>query len=194
MIDSYGMFQMLSKIRKTPRLAVSFEELTDAPLEVVGQEIEAAVKKLFGGSFAIRSVAAGSSNAEEQELTALGNVYYDIERFGIRFVASPRHADALFVSGPVSRNMIQGLRHTYEAMPTPRLVVALGDGAIDGGIFKNSYAVVNRVSDIVPVDLNIPGDPPSPRQILLYLLTWFHGLESNGIQEQPTASALHPHH
>ncbi|MBP7811488.1 MAG: formate hydrogenlyase [Candidatus Moranbacteria bacterium] len=171
------MFQMLNKIRKTPRLVLSLEELTDAPLEIVGQEVEASVKKLFGGSFSIRSVAAGSSNAEEQELTALGNVYYDIERFGIRFVASPRHADAIFVSGPVSRNMIQGLRHTYEAMPTPRLVVALGDGAIQGGVFKDSYAVVNRVADIIPVDFSIPGDPPSPRQILIALLDFFHGLE-----------------
>lgn len=171
------MFQMLSKIWKTPRLALSYEELADAPLEIVGQEVEASIKKLFGGSFAIRSVAAGSSNAEEQELTALGNAYYDIERFGIRFVASPRHADAIFVSGPVSRNMIQGLRHTYEAMPTPRMVVALGDGAIHGGVFKDSYAVVNRVADIIPVDFNIPGDPPSPRQILVSLLDLFHGLE-----------------
>ncbi|MBP6975732.1 MAG: formate hydrogenlyase [Candidatus Moranbacteria bacterium] len=177
------MFQMLNKIRRTPHLTLSFEELTDAPLEIVGQKVEASVKKLFGGSFAIRSVAAGSSNAEEQELTALGNAYYDIERFGIRFVASPRHADAIFVSGPVSRNMVQGLRHTYEAMPTPRLVVALGDGAIHGSLFKDSYAVVNRVADIIPVDFDIPGDPPSPRQILLSLLALFHDLDRLESQE-----------
>ena len=185
------MFQMLNKIRKTPRLALSADELRDAPFEVLGQEVSDAVKKLFGGSFAIRSVAAGSSNAEEQELTALGNVYYDIERFGICFVASPRHADAIFVSGPVSRNMIQGLRHTYEAMPTPRLVVALGDGAIEGGVFQDSYAVVNRVADIIPVDFCIPGDPPSPRQILVSLLALFHGLEQKGEGKGSSASTSH---
>lgn len=172
------MFQMLNKIRKTPRLVVSLDELAELPLEVVGQEVAASIKKLFRGSFSIRSVAAGSSNAEEQELTALGNSYYDIERFGIRFVASPRHADALFVSGPVSRNMIQGLRHTYEATPNPKLVVALGDGAIDGSIFKGSYAVVDRVEDVIPVDWKIPGDPPSPKQILVSLLHMFREIES----------------
>ncbi len=175
------MLQMLNKIRKTPRLAISREELTDPSLESLGAEVALAIRKLFRGSFAIRSVAAGSSNAEEQELTALTNVYYDVERFGIHFVASPRHADALFVSGPVSRNMVQGLRHTYEAMPTPRLVVALGDGAIDGGIFQDSYAVLNRVEDVIPVDLHIPGDPPSPRQILATLAELFRDMEkSNG--------------
>ena len=168
---------MLNKIRRTPRLIISEDTLLDAPIEVIGEEVATSVKKLFHGSFAIRSVAAGSSNAEEQELTALTNAYYDIERFGIRFVASPRHADALFVSGPVSRNMVQGLRHTYEAMPTPRLVIALGDGAIGGGVFKDSYAVVNRVEDIIPVDCKIPGDPPSPFQILTALPHLFRTLD-----------------
>ncbi len=171
------MFQILNKIRKTPRLVVSQSELPELELEALGKEVSGAIKKLFRGSFAIRSVAAGSSNAEEQELTALSNAYYDIERFGIRFVASPRHADALFVSGPVSRNMVQGLRHTYAAMPTPKLVVALGDGAIDGGVFKDSYAVVNRVEDVIPVDWKIPGDPPSPKQILAALLRLFREME-----------------
>ncbi len=174
------MFQMMNKIRKTPRLVLSVEEFSDVPLELFGQEVSSSVQRLFNGSFAIRSVAAGSSNAEEQELTALGNAYYDIERFGIRFVASPRHADALFVSGPVSRNMVQGLRHTYEAMPTPKWVVALGDGAIHGGIFHDSYAVVNRVADIIPVDFHIPGDPPSPKQILSALLSMFRSMEQGG--------------
>lgn len=175
------MFQMLNKIRKTPRLVVSLEELNQMSIETLGQEVSQSVKKLFRGSFAIRSVAAGSSNAEEQELTALSNAYYDIERFGIRFVASPRHADAIFVSGPVSRNMVQGLRHTYEAMPTPRLVVALGDGAINGSVFKDSYAVMNAVEDVVPVDWKIPGDPPSPRQILASLLAMFRAIEEGQI-------------
>lgn len=173
------MFQILNKIRRTPRLVISLEELNQMPVETLGQEVSLSIKKLFHGSFSIRSVAAGSSNAEEQELTALSNAYYDIERFGIRFVASPRHADALFVSGPVSRNMVQGLRHTYEAMPTPRLVVALGDGAIHGSIFKDSYAVLNAVEDVVPVDWKIPGDPPSPRQILASLLMMFRMIEES---------------
>lgn len=168
---------MLRKIYKTPRLAVTKEELLELPAETLGQEVSLAIKKLFRGSFSIRSVAAGSSNAEEQELTALTNAYYDIERFGVHFVASPRHADALFVSGPVSRNMVQGLRHTYQAMPEPRLVVALGDGAIDGSVFRDSYAVLNRVEDIVPVDWKIPGDPPSPQQILVSLLMMFREME-----------------
>jgi len=145
---------------------------------VLGKEVEAQVKKLFGGSLAIREVAAGSSNAEEQELTALGNVYYDVERFGIHFVASPRHADMLFVTGPVSRNMAEGLRRTYEAMPTPRYVVAVGDGAIDGGIYRDSYAIHNSVEEVIPVDWKIPGDPPSPRVVLQSLLKLFHDIES----------------
>lgn len=137
---------------------------------VLGEKLEGTVKKLFRGSLAIRQVAAGSNNAEEQELTALGNVYYDAERFGIHFVASPRHADMLLVTGPVSRNMAEGLRHTYEAMPEPRLVVAVGDGAIDGGIYRGSYAIHDRVEDVIPVDFKIPGDPPSPKVVLASLL------------------------
>ncbi len=138
------MYRLLRKIVTTPKLVIPKQELLALDLAVLGEKIDASVKKLFAGSLAIREVAAGSSNAEEQELTALGNVYYDVERFGIHFVASPRHADMLFVTGPVSRNMAEGLRHTYEAMPTPRFVVAVGDGAISGGIYRDSYAIHNK--------------------------------------------------
>lgn len=172
------MYRLLRKIATTPKLVIPREELLSLSTEVLGEKIESSVKKLFQGSLAIREVAAGSSNAEEQELTALGNVYYDVERFGIHFVASPRHADMLFVTGPVSRNMAEGLRHTYEAMPTPRYVVAVGDGAIDGGIYRDSYGIHNSVSDVIPVDFKIPGDPPSPKVVLAALLQIFQDIET----------------
>jgi len=138
----------------------------------VGEEVNKIVKKLYGGkSLRIRAVDAGSTNAEEIELTALGNAYYDIDRFGLSFVASPRHADILMVSGPVTRNLEQALITTYEATPKPCIVAALGDGACTGGIWKDSYAVVGAVKDVIPVDVCIPGDPPSPTEILRGILS-----------------------
>jgi Ni,Fe-hydrogenase III small subunit len=104
-------------------------------------------------------------------MTALGNAYYDIERFGISFVASPRHADILTVSGPVTRNMEHALKVAYEQMPKPRLVIAVGDGAVTGGVWKDSYAVVGPVSNVIPVDATIAGDPPSPRELLEGILS-----------------------
>ena len=135
-----------------------------------GLEIQARVKKLFRGSLAIRVVTAGSSNACEQELVALGNPFYDVERFGIHFVASPRHADMLLITGPVTRNMREALLRTYEAMPAPKIVIAVGDDAIDGGIFRGSYAVLDGAANVVPVHYQIPGDPPSSYTILCSLL------------------------
>lgn len=177
-----AMYRLLRKIVTTPKLVVPKQELLSLETAVLEKKLDAAVKRLFRGSLAIRQVAAGSSNAEEQELTALGNVYYDVERFGIHFVASPRHADILFVTGPVSRNMAQGLRHTYEAMPEPRLVVAVGDGAIDGGIYRDSYAIHNSVEEVIPVDFKIPGDPPTPKMVLASLLHIFQEIESKQSQ------------
>jgi Ni,Fe-hydrogenase III small subunit len=142
----------------------------------VGLGIKAHIGKLFNGSLAIRVVTAGSSNACEQELTALGNPFYDVERFGIHFVASPRHADMLLITGPVSRNMREALLRTYDAIPTPKIVVAVGDDAIDGGIFKGSYAVLDGAHAVVPVHYRIPGDPPSPETILRSLLEILHDL------------------
>lgn len=139
-------------------------------INVVGKGIEENVRRLFRGSLAIRQVDAGSDNAAEQELVALSNPFYDVERFGVHFVASPRHADMLIVTGPVARNMAEALKRTYAATPDPKFVVALGDDAIDGGIFRGSYAVFDAVKNVIPVDFEIPGDPPSPRVILCALL------------------------
>jgi Ni,Fe-hydrogenase III small subunit len=127
------------------------------------------IDTIFGRSLRIRQVDAGSCNACEWECTALTNPIYDIQRFGIDFVASPRHADLLLVTGPVSRQMELALHRTYLATPEPRLVVACGDCAIDGGIYKGSYAVANGVSNVIPVDAVIPGCPPSPVAIVLGL-------------------------
>ncbi|MBW6440640.1 NADH-quinone oxidoreductase subunit B family protein [Patescibacteria group bacterium] len=146
-------------------------------IKLISKELSEKIKKLFRGSLAIREVDAGSSNACEQELTALGNSFYDVERFGIHFVASPRHADMLLVTGPVSRNMAVALRKTYEATPEPKFVVAVGDDAIDGGIFKGSYAVMDGVEKVIPVDFQIPGDPPSPKRVLCALLEILKSLE-----------------
>ncbi len=178
------MYRLLRKIITTPQLVILEEELLNLDSVALGKKLDAAVKRVFSGSLAIREVAAGSSNAEEQELTALGNVYYDIERFGIHFVASPRHADILLVTGPVSRNMAEGLRRTYEAMPTPKWVVAVGDGAIDGGIYRDSYAIHNSVEEIIPVDWKIPGDPPSPKVVLASLLRIFQDMESGNFMNR----------
>ena len=125
---------------------------------------------MFNGSLAIRQIDAGSDNACEQELVALSNSFYDIERFGIHFVASPRHADMLLVTGPVTRNMAEAVKRAYAATPAPKIVVAVGDDAIDGGIYKDSYAVLGGVDSILPVHYQIPGNPPTPKTILLALL------------------------
>jgi len=138
-----------------------------AAVRAAGDELRATLRGLYGGrSLRIRAVDAGSTNAEELELTALGNAYYDIERFGLSFVASPRHADILMVTGPVTRNLEHALLTTYEAAPQPCIVVAVGDGACNGGIWRGSYAVVGPVDAVIPVHIRIPGDPPSPEEIL----------------------------
>jgi len=154
--------------------------LLDTQTSVVelGPKIEKKIKNLFNGSLAIRVVTAGSTNACEQELVALGNPYYDVERFGIHFVASPRHADMIIVTGPVSRNMVEALRRTVDATPEPKIIVALGDDAIDGGIFKGSYAVMDGVAAVVPVNYGIPGDPPTPIQIMSALYQILNDLET----------------
>jgi len=127
-------------------------------------------RKRLGRSLAIREVDAGSCNGCELEIHALNNAFYDVERFGLRFVASPRHADVLLVTGPVTKNMREALERTYNATPGPKWVVAVGDCALDGGCFAGSYAVVGGVGDVVPVDLHIPGCPPSPTALLKGLL------------------------
>lgn len=144
--------------------------VNDAALKEVGEALANAARRRLGRSLSIREVDAGSCNGCELEIHALGNAYYDLERFGLRFVASPRHADVLLVTGPVTKNMRMALERTYQATPNPKWVVAVGDCARDGGCFAGSYAVAGGVSAVVPVDLHIPGCPPPPLEILRGLL------------------------
>src|SRR5215831_18440599 len=138
----------------------------EAALAELAKNVEKAAQARLGRSLAIRQVDAGSCNACELEIHALANAFYDLERFGLRFVASPRHADVLMVTGPVTRNMREALLRTYDATPDPKWVVAVGGCAADGGIFAGSYAVVGGVAGVVPVDLHIRGCPPRPVQLL----------------------------
>lgn len=139
-------------------------------LEALGHEVQRRIDRRFAGSLAIRQVDAGSCNGCELEIHALNNPYYDIERFGIHFVASPRHADALLVTGPVSRHMEHALRSTWMATPSPKFVIASGDCACSGGEFGVSYASCGAVDNVIPVDVRIPGCPPSPEDLLKGIL------------------------
>jgi len=179
------MLKLYSKIFSTPKTVIPVGDfICDEEMEIIGKELEKKIKKLFNGSLSIREVDAGSTNACEHELTALGNSYYDVERFGVSFVASPRHADMLMVTGPVSRNMRDALVKTYEATPNPKIVVAVGDDAIGGGIFKGSYAVLDGVDKVIPVDFQIPGDPPSPKTIICHLLKILGVIEERNNQKE----------
>lgn len=159
-----------------------FESLIRAPLTEPAPEADAAAmaelakaldraaRQRLGRSLAIREVDAGSCNGCELEINALSNAFYDLERFGLHFVASPRHADVLLVTGPVTKNMREALERTYRATPDPKWVVAVGDCARNGGVFAGSYAIVGGIDAVVPVDLHIPGCPPSPLDLLKGLL------------------------
>jgi Ni,Fe-hydrogenase III small subunit len=138
----------------------------EAALAELAQRLDRAAHRRLGRSLAIREVDAGSCNGCELEIHALNNAFYDLERLGLRFVASPRHADVLMVTGPVTKNMREALERTYNATPDPKWVVAIGDCAVNGGIFAGSYACVGGVSQVVPVDLHIRGCPPSPAELL----------------------------
>ncbi|HZP38939.1 MAG TPA: NADH-quinone oxidoreductase subunit B family protein [Methylomirabilota bacterium] len=155
-----------------PMAAPSPEE---AEMLHVAREVQAEARRLFRRTLAIREVDAGSCNGCEIEITGLSGPVYDSEQFGIRFVASPRHADLLLVTGPVTRNMEVPLRRTYEATPAPKLVVAVGDCARTCGVFAGSYAVVGSVDRVVPVDVFVDGCPPEPVQILRGILTAMRG-------------------
>jgi Ni,Fe-hydrogenase III small subunit len=144
----------------------------DSEIERIGAELKDLIHKRFGRSFHIREVDTGSCNACESEIIAATNPIYDVQRFGVNFTASPRHADALLVTGPVSKNMLLALKKTYDAMPGPKLVITCGDCAFDGGIFKGSYYVENGVKNVLPVTLHIPGCPPSPARIIKSLLSF----------------------
>jgi Ni,Fe-hydrogenase III small subunit len=149
-----------------PKLAAE-----DTILVELGRALEVQARRLFGRSITIREVDAGSCNGCELEIHALGNAVYDIERFGIRFAASPRHADVLLVTGPVTHNMKTALERTYAATPDPKWVVAVGDCAAGCGVFANSYATVGALDKVVRVDLTIPGCPPKPIELVKGLLT-----------------------
>jgi Ni,Fe-hydrogenase III small subunit len=142
----------------------------DAAIAELARSVNQAARKRLGRSLSIRHIDAGSCNGCELEIHALNNAFYDLERFGLRFVASPRHADVLTVTGPITKNMCEALQLTYNATPDPKWVVAIGSCALDGGIFKGSYAVSGGVAGIVPVDLHVRGCPPSPLHILKGLI------------------------
>jgi len=142
----------------------------DAALAELAKRLDRAAHRRLGRSLSIREVDAGSCNGCELEIHALNNAFYDLERFGLRFVASPRHADVLLVTGPVSKSMREALERTYHATPDPKWVVAVGDCAFNGGIFAGSYACVGGVAQVVPVDLHISGCPPSPAELLRGLI------------------------
>ena len=163
------MLQILRQIAKTgiktdPAPAPDHER-------VVVARLQADNLRIIGRALTIRQVDAGSCNGCELEIHALGNPYYNIEGLGIRFVASPRHADMLLVTGPVAKHMAIALRRTYDATPEPKLVVAVGDCGCNGGIFGESYASLGRVANVIPVDIEVPGCPPSPTALLQGILT-----------------------
>jgi Ni,Fe-hydrogenase III small subunit len=164
---------MIRIIRKIVRTGIVSENAPD-PLERLrtrAPEIQDEILRLLGRALAIRQVDAGSCNGCELEIHALNNPYYNLEGLGIRFVASPRHADMLLVTGPVAKNMEHALKIAYEATPDPKLVVAVGDCGCTGGIFGESYASCGRVSNVIPVDVAVPGCPPPPLAILQGILT-----------------------
>jgi Ni,Fe-hydrogenase III small subunit len=144
--------------------------LREEMLAELARTLDRTARRWLGRSLSVREVDAGSCNGCELEIHALGNVFYDLERFGLRFVASPRHADVLLVTGPVTHNMREALERTYRATPNPKWVVAVGDCALKGGIFADGYACVGGVSKVIPVHLHIPGCPPSPTALLQGLI------------------------
>ena len=160
---------LLRKILRTGRVAEPALPAPDVAVSEDGTVLDAPTAAL-SGSVQLRCVDAGSCNGCELEINALGNPYYNIEGLGIKFVASPRHADLLLVTGPVSRNMVTALQRTFAAIPEPKLVVALGDCACDGGIFGENYASAGRVANVIPVDVVVPGCPPPPLEILRGIL------------------------
>ncbi|MGV6858322.1 MAG: NADH-quinone oxidoreductase subunit B family protein [bacterium] len=164
------MLKILTQIIRTGRPTEDIKPLQDAEMEALGFQVKQVLNKRFRGSFALREVDAGSCNGCELEVNALFNPYYDMERFGVHMVASPRHADGLLVTGPVSRHMQNALLRTYRAMPEPKIVIAAGQCACDGGEFGASYASCGAVENVIPVDVKIPGCPPEPIDLLRGIL------------------------
>lgn len=173
------MYQIIKQILKTgikTEAAPQSEEM----MRLEPQRLQQQILKVFGHALNIRFVDAGSCNGCELEINAVSNAYYNIEGLGIKFVASPRHADMLLVTGPVSRNMVTALKRTYDAIPEPRLVVAIGDCGCNGGIFGENYASCGRVTSVIPVDVVVTGCPPTPTAILQGILTAIHDNRSSG--------------
>jgi len=164
------VYQLLKQIVRTG-IKTEAPPHADEALRVVRQRLKAEILGFFAGALAIREVDAGSCNGCELEIHMLANPYYNLEALGMKFVASPRHADMLLVTGPVSRNMELALRRTYDATPEPKLVVAVGDCGCTGGIFGESYASCGRVANVIPVDVAVPGCPPTPIALLQGILT-----------------------
>ena len=164
------MASLFQYVLKNPVVTEGLQPGDGKEIEVLARQIDERARKRFGRSLHVREVDAGSCNGCELEIGALNNPYYDLERFGMHFVASPRHADCLLVTGPVTRNMGDPLKRTYDATPAPKIVVAIGDCAHDCGVFAGSYAVVGPVSSILPVVAVVHGCPPEPQAILLGIL------------------------
>jgi Ni,Fe-hydrogenase III small subunit len=173
------MYQLLRQIIRAG-IKTEAPPQPDEALRVLGQKLQQEILGLFGGSLAIRHVDAGSCNGCELEIHMLNNPYYNIEGLGIKLVASPRHADLLLVTGPVSRNMVVALKRTFDAMPGPKLVVAIGDCGCTGGIFGESYASCGRVSNVIPVDVAVPGCPPTPVALMQGILTAISSSQHGG--------------
>ncbi len=164
------MQKILLQIARTGIISEPPPEANHSLRQIAGR-LNDEVLKFLGRALAIRHVDAGSCNGCELEIHAVNNPYYNLEGLGIKFVASPRHADLLLVTGPVSRNMEQALRRTYDATPEPKLVVAIGDCGCDGGIFGENYASCGRIANVIPVDVAVPGCPPQPAAIMQGILT-----------------------
>jgi len=160
------MLRILHQIFRTGIVTEPLSPLIEAEVEVIGAKLEEAIQRRFQRSLTIRAVDAGSCNGCELEIHAINNPIYNCERFGIKFAASPRFADMLLVTGPVSINMEIALRRTYNAAPNPKLVVAVGDCGYNGGIFGKSYASLGGINEVIPVDIYIHGCPPTPTAIL----------------------------
>ncbi len=158
------------------------EDCADRDFEKLGVRLKRAISSTFGRSLAIRELDSGSDNSTEIELVNLGTPHYDIERFGVSFVASPRHADVLVITGAVTHNMEIAVKKTYAAMPHPKLVIAVGDDACDGGIWKSTYAVNGGADKVIPVDIKIPGNPPTPTEIMLGLLALMENIRNQKFQ------------
>ncbi|MCX7177864.1 MAG: formate hydrogenlyase [Proteobacteria bacterium] len=168
------MYQLLKQIFVTGRKTEA-PPVHDESLRVTAQRLEKAMLAVLGRALVIRHIDAGSCNGCELEIHALNNLYYNLEALGIRFAASPRHADLLLVTGPVASNMRVALKRAYDATPTPKLVVAVGDCGCSGGIFGASYASCGSVANVIPVDVAVPGCPPTPLALMQGILTAING-------------------